>query len=192
MKTEQTTIIRGEKGVDQALAMTEKLGVDYGLERKPVLHLRLLAEELFGMIRGIAGNIASEYRIVAEDKKFELHLKSEVKMTEEMREKFIGASSSGKNAAAQGFTGRIRVLIAEALLSMRETAPYAVINTASAYSPVWMMSDYKTQVKNNADKDATAHDAWDELEKSVLAKIADDIKVGVVGNSVEIIIYKSF
>lgn len=192
MKTEQTTIIRGEKGVDQALAMTEKLGVDYGLERKPVLHLRLLAEELFGMIRGIAGNIASEYRIVAEDKKFELHLKSEVKMTEEMREKFIGASSSGKNAAAQGFTGRIRVLIAEALLSMRETAPYAVINTASAYSPVWMMSDYKTQVKNNADKDTTAHDAWDELEKSVLAKIADDIKVGVVGNSVEIIIYKSF
>lgn len=192
MKTEQTTTIRGEKGVENALAMTEKLGVDYGLERKSVLHLRLLAEELFGMIRGIAGNIVSEYKISAEDKKFELHLKSEVEMTVEMRDKLISVSSSGKNAAATGFTGRIRVLIAEALLSMRETAPYAVINTASAYSPVWMMSDYKSDVMKNADTDKTAKQAWDELEKSVLAKIADDIKVGVVGNSVEIIIYKAF
>ena len=190
MKTEQTTIIRGEKGVSEALAMTEKLGADYGLERKSVLHLRLLAEELFGMIRGIAGNIASEYRIIAEDKKFELHLKSDIKMTEEVREKLIGVSSSGKNAAASGFTGKIRVMIAEALLSIREAAPYAVINTASAYSPVWIMSDYKTEVQKNADKDKAAQQAWDELEKSVLAKIADDIKVGVVGNSVEIIIYK--
>ncbi|MBQ7699043.1 MAG: hypothetical protein IJT49_01720 [Clostridia bacterium] len=192
MKTEQTTTIRGEKGVENALAMTEKLGADYGLERKSVLHLRLLAEELFGMIRGIAGNIVSEYKISAEDKKFELHLKSEVEMTVEMRDKLISVSSSGKNAAATGFTGRIRVLIAEALLSMRETAPYAVINTASAYSPVWMMSDYKSDVMKNADTDKTAKQAWDELEKSVLAKIADDIKVGVVGNSVEIIIYKAF
>ena len=192
MKTEQTTMIRGEKGVKEALAMTEKLGVDYGLERKPVLHLRLLAEELFGMMRGIAGNITSEYKIIAEDRKFELHLKSDIKMTEEVREKLIGVSSSGKNAAATGFTGKIRVMIAEVLLSIREAAPYAVINTASAYSPVWMMSDYKTEVQRNADKDKTAQQAWDELEKSVLAKIADDIKVGVVGNSVEIIIYKEF
>ena len=192
MKTEQTTMIRGENGIKEALAMTEKLGVDYGLERKPVLHLRLLAEELFGMMRGIAGNIASEYKIIAEDRKFELHLKSDIKMTEEVREKLIGVSSSGKNAAAAGFTGKIRVMIAEALLSIREAAPYAVINTASAYSPVWIMSDYKTEVQRNADKDKTAQQAWDELEKSVLAKIADDIKVGVVGNSVEIIIYKEF
>ena len=192
MKTEQTTMIRGEKVVKEALAMTDKLGVDYGLERKPVLHLRLLAEELFGMMRGIAGNIASEYKIIAEDRKFELHLKSDIKMTEEVREKLIGVSSSGKNAAATGFTGKIRVMIAEVLLSIREAAPYAVINTASAYSPVWIMSDYKTEVQRNADKDKTAQQAWDELEKSVLAKIADDIKVGVVGNSVEIIIYKSF
>lgn len=192
MKTEQTTMIRGEKGVKEALAMTEKLGVDYGLERKPVLHLRLLAEELFGMMRGIAGNIASEYKIIAEDRKFELHLKSDIKMTEEVREKLIGVSSSGKNAAATGFTGKIRVMIAEVLLSIKEAAPYAVINTASAYSPVWIMSDYKTEVQRNADKDKTAQQAWDELEKSVLAKIADDIKVGVVGNSVEIIIYKEF
>ena len=192
MKTEQTTMIIGDKEIKEALAMTEKLGVDYGLEKKSVLHLRLLAEELFGMLRGIAGNITSEYKIVAEDKKFELHLKSDIKMTEDMREKLISVSSSGKNAAATGFTGKIRVMIAEALLSIKETAPYAVINTASAYSPVWIMSDYKTEVQKNADKDKVAQQAWDELEKSVLAKIANDIKVGVVGNSVEIIIYKAF
>lgn len=191
MKTENTTIIRGEKGVEEALSMTEKFGTDYGLQRKSVLHMRLLAEELFGMIRGIAGNIVSEYKIIAEDKKFELRLKSDIMMTDEIRERLIGASSSGKNAAASGFTGRIRVFIAEALVSMRETAPYAVINTASA-SPIWIMSDYKTEVMNNADNDKSSNEAWDELEKSVLAKIADEIKVGVVGDKVEIVIYKSF
>lgn len=192
MKTENTTIIRGEKGVEEALSMTEKFGTDYGLQRKSVLHMRLLAEELFGMIRGIAGNIVSEYKIIAEDKKFELRLNSDIMMTDEIRERLIGASSSGKNAAASGFTGRIRVFIAEALVSMRETAPYAVINNASAYSPIWIMSDYKTKVMNNADNDKSSNEAWDELEKSVLAKIADEIKVGVVGDKVEIVIYKSF
>ena len=45
---------------------------------------------------------------------------------------------------------------------------------------------------NNADNDKSSNEAWDELEKSVLAKIADEIKVGVVGDKVEIVIYKSF
>ena len=187
--------IRGEKSIDEALAMTEKLGLDYGLEKKPVLHLRLLAEELFGMKRGISGDGAAEYKIIAEDKKFELHLKPAVDMTDELREKFIAVSSSKKNAAAVGITGKIRVLIADAMMSFKEAAPYASMS-ASSYvgnnGAVWIMSAYRTEVMKNANKNKEANEAWDELEKSVLAKVADDIKVSVLGNDVEIIIYKAF
>ena len=196
MKTEQTIMTNSEKGINEVLTATEKLGCDYGLDKKSVLHLRLLAEELFGLMRGIAGNTDAEYKIAAEDKKFELHLKSEVKMTDEMREKFLTASSSGKNAAAVGFTGKIRVFVANAMLSIKEMAPYAVMNTASAYTPgeasVWTMSEYRSEVLRAAAGSADAKNAWDELEKSVIAKIADDVKVSIVGKSVEIIIYKAF
>jgi len=32
----------------------------------------------------------------------------------------------------------------------------------------------------------------DELEKSIIANIADDIKVKILGNKVEIIVFKNF
>lgn len=189
-------MIRDEKEIKEALAITEKLGADYGLEKKPVLHLRLLAEELFGIMRGIAGDTAAEFKAVAEDKNFELHLKSEVKMTDEMREKFISTSSSKKNSAAKGFTGKIRVFAANTFLSIKEMAPYAMMNTVSAYAgdtaSVWTMSEYRNEVLKNIDKSKEATEAWDELEKSVVAKIADDIKVSIIGRNVEIIIYKTF
>ena len=35
-------------------------------------------------------------------------------------------------------------------------------------------------------------EAWDELEKSVIAKIADDVIVGLKGKRVDIIVKKSF
>ena len=51
MKTEQIVVTSKGLGIEEALTLTEKLGNEVGLERKPMLHLRLLAEELFGMLR---------------------------------------------------------------------------------------------------------------------------------------------
>ena len=33
---------------------------------------------------------------------------------------------------------------------------------------------------------------WDELEKSIVANIADDIKIAIAGNKVEMTAYKKF
>ena len=38
--------------------------------------------------------------------------------------------------------------------------------------------------------DAAAKEAWDELEKSVVAKVADDVKVAIRGRTVEMTIVK--
>ena len=35
-------------------------------------------------------------------------------------------------------------------------------------------------------------EAWDELEQSVVANIADEIKIGIADDSAEMIIYKKF
>ena len=201
MKTEPIVVTCNGLGMGEALEATEKLGIEAGLEKKPVIHLRLLAEELFGMLRGIAGEVEALFWIVTEGRSFEIHMNSEIKMTDEMRKQLYSASSSGKNSAAVSFTGKIRVMIAELLLSAKEVFPYAMINFASAYpmggaageaAAVWRMSDYKDAVHKGVGTDKEASEAWDELEKSIIANIADEIKISIVGKKVEIVVFKSF
>ncbi len=193
MKTEQITVTGNGIGIDKALEATEKLGNEAGLDKKSALHLRLIAEELFGILRGIAGEVEACCWAQAEGRAFEVCMKSEVKMTDELRERLIAVSTSGKNSAALGVMGKIRVMIADMLVSAKETMPYAIMNTAAAYNAatpyVWTMSEYKTAVKNDIEN---SREAWDELEKSVIANIADDVKVSILGKSVGITVYKTF
>ena len=44
----------------------------------------------------------------------------------------------------------------------------------------------------NSVKEAEEAEAWDELEKSVIASAADDVTVGVKGKQVDIVIVKRF
>ena len=55
------------------------------------------------------------------------------------------------------------------------------------YSCLWSLEQYKSTVKKEEKKDD-----WDELEKSVLASVADDVVVGVKGKRANIIILKKF
>ncbi len=198
MKTKEITVTSRGAGMAEALAVTEKLGSDAGLEKKPSLHLRLLSEELFGMLRGIAGEVEAKYWAEAEGKSFELHMEAEVKMTDDMRTQFLKASSSGKNAAAAGFMGKLKVMIADMLLSSKEALPYAMAlngsigNISGEASSVWSMALYKDVVQKHAGDSPEASEAWDELEKSIIANIADDIKVSIVGAQVGITVYKAF
>ncbi|MBO7519808.1 MAG: hypothetical protein J6T73_03430 [Clostridia bacterium] len=201
METERIVVTSEGFRFDEALAVTENLGNKAGLDKKSVLHLRLLAEELFGMLRGIAGEVEANYWIENDEKNFEIHMKSEVNVTDEMRKQFLSAASSGKNAAAAGFMGKIRVMIADTLLTAKEALPYAMINAAAAYTGggnyeeaayVWTMSSYRDEIQRNIEKSKEASKAWDELEKSIVANIADDIKVSIAGKKVDITVYKAF
>jgi hypothetical protein len=201
MKSESVTVNEKGEGIAEALAMTEKVGKYNDLERKPLLHLRLLAEEMFGMLHGIAGEVEASYWIENEANKYELHMKSEINMTFSIKDQLLAVSSSGKNEASRSFMGKIRAMIGDIVLSSRESMPYAVVNTAVTYpmgaifdesSVVWSMAMYKEDVQNHLDADEKATEAWDELEKSIVANIADDVKVKIVGDTVEMIVIKSF
>ena len=76
-----------------------------------------------------------------------------------------------------------------------------MMNSAAAYSAggaideaaaVWTMSGYTNEIRKNIDKSSEAREAWDELEKSIVANIADDIKVSIAGKKAEITVYKAF
>ena len=204
MKTNEISVTSRGLGIHEALGKTETLGQESGLNQEEVLHLRLLAEELFGLLNGIAGDVEASYWMEIEDKNFELHMKSWIEMTSEMREKLLSASSSGENDAAKGFIGKLRDMIAVKLLPSEEgpsMLALAMMNAAWSFSDsdftdispeVWSMQEYISEVEVNREQNADAQEAWDELEKSIIAKVADEVRVNIQGSSVEITIYKAF
>ena len=197
-KTAVITVTSEGQGIEEALSMTERVGREAGLDRKSNLRLRLLSEEMIGLLRGIAGGVEASYWLETEGKNFEIRMSADVRMTIEMKEQFLAASKSGKNEAARGFMGRVRVMIAGFLLSAKEALPYAMIDPAFSLptggcdgegSSVWSMALYKVEM---AKRSGEAPEEWDELEKSIVANIADDVKVGVRGNHVDLTVVKAF
>ena len=191
------------------LAEVEKVTTYNGLEDKKALRLRLLAEELCGMLPGLIQNFSGKFWVENDGDDYELHVELKADdMNIDLRDELISVSKSGKNAAAKGVMGKIRAVAETMLLAAFDpTLPpphpegefydYHGFNMGFGYiDPViscetgfvysWSLFNYKTAVEEKEE------DAYAELERSIVAKLADDIIVGVRGNNVEIIVKKSF
>ena len=102
--------------------------------------------------------------------------------------KLLSASTSGKNEAAKGIMGRIRVFF-DPMYWADMPAPADVGASGPVFS--WSISSYRQTVKKNLEQEQEgAAEAWDELEKSVVSNLADDVKVSIQGRNVEMIIFK--
>lgn len=209
MKSDVIHVTNDGNGVAEALREAEAVAVYKSLAQKDSLHLLLLTEEMMGMFKGLTGKHDADFWIEDEDEKmtFRLHLKAETSVNAEMRRKLLSASTSGENIAAKGVTGKIRDLFNRVLepsddpvsgaymqgwynsvadMSSMSTAEAAAAARIMMPVNVWSFNKYKTL----AGSDAAERENWDELEKSVVANIADEIQIGIMENSVEMIIYK--
>ena len=190
-----------DEGLPEALQTAEDFAEMCSLTRKQMLHLRMLTEELLGMLRAIAGDVQAVYWIIALKKDFELHLLADVNMTKELREQLLSVSSSGRNDAALGFMSRLRDMIfARMLPSSADDGNPAFFGDGGWISPAepaggfseWSMNRYVAGLENSQPGDNTEDAVLDDIEKSIVARLADDVKVSVKGYTAEIIIYKSF
>ena len=91
-----------------ALAQAEKVAAYKELSPKSALHLRLLTEEMMGMMRSITGEPNGFFWIEDEDGVYQLHLQVKTRMNTDRRERLLSASSSGGNESAKGLMGRLR------------------------------------------------------------------------------------
>ena len=98
------------------LSEVEKVTNYNGLEDKKALRLRLLAEELCGMLPGLIENFSGEFWAENDGDDYELHVELKADdMSLNLRDELISVSKSGKNAAAKGVMGKIRA-VAETML----------------------------------------------------------------------------
>ena len=190
MKSDVIVISTDGAGMDKALIQAEKVAQYKELSSKASHDIRLLAEEMMGMMRSITGGANGRFWIEDEDGVFKLHLRTETFVDFGKREKLLSVSRSGKNEAARGIMGKIRTFF-DPLDSM----PIFFNTTPEGMSgnQLWSMRAYQDVLMDQIRKNqAGAEEAWDELEKSVVSHIADDIKVAIRGKEVELIIIKAF
>ncbi|MBR4879759.1 MAG: hypothetical protein IKU13_08025 [Clostridia bacterium] len=194
--------------LEAVLAEVEKVTAYNGLEGKQALRLRLLSEELCGMLSGLVKNFSGVFWAENDGNDYELHVELKAEdMTVELRDELISVSKSGRNAAVKGIMGKIRAVAETMLLAAFDpTTPpppagefydghgfnmglgYFDASTPNdrGYMYSWSLYNYKEAIEGEKEE------AYDELERSIVAKLANDIIVGVRGNNVEIIVKKTF
>ena len=201
MRSDICEFQKGGRGLEAILAEVEKVTVYNALSKKSALRLRLLTEELAGMLRELVDNFEGCFWLQNDGNKYELHAElfvSELSMEE--KQALVDMSASKKNAATTGFMGKIREIAENMLLYSQQLGvpigyfsagdylndySFAGIN----YVYAWTLDNYVAQHK---EKMVSKGEEWDQLEKSIVANLADDVIVGVKGQRVEIVIKKEF
>ena len=207
MQTDKIQVLSNGQGMEAALAESEKYAAYMGIEGKEAIHLRLLTEELLGMVRAITGDFKAYFWIEnREDGGYRIHLDAETPMNLDKKTDLISLSSKGVNHVSGGFMGKIRDMVENGLyyynkvdqLQIRNGI-YTPVGVTAGITPesagvdgfVWTMNEYRGQMKCARGSDPAASKAWDELERSIVASIADDVEVSVRKNAVKITISKN-
>ena len=198
MKTDVITVSSRGKQMEKALEQADKVAAYEGLSAKDALHLRLLTEEMMGLMRSITGEKEGTFWIEDQDGEYQLHLKVRAMLTSEEREQLLAVSSSGKNESAKGLMGRLRDFFdwgSDADLSAYSSPLLLPDAFEQSSSPMldweWSMSRYERALSSQMEQgDQAVKEAWDELEKSVVSHVADDVKVAIRSGTVEMIIIK--
>ena len=94
MKTDKITVYSSGKQIEKVLNEAEKVAAYKGLSPRNRLHLRLLTEEMMGMMRSITGEKEGQFWIEDEDGVYQLHLVVRTDMDDTKREQLLAASTS--------------------------------------------------------------------------------------------------
>ena len=198
MKSNVCKIENGTKALAEILKESERVAEYMGLNHKQSLHLRLLCEELDGMLPNIIEEFEGKFWIEFEEGVCKINVSVRIpEFNATKKEELISVAKNKKNAAAVGIVGKIRNSIENFFLddvaaeTFGSSSEIFYMSTGYSegvdYSYLWSLKSYRDAVKKDEKKEA-----WDELEKSVIASVADDVIVGVKGKWADIVIVKKF
>ncbi len=193
MKTDVILVTAGR--TEAALREAEKVAAYKGLTGKNALHLRLLTEEMMGLMRSLTGETEARFWIEEEGGEYRLHLVTSTRMDSGKREQLLSVSTGKKNEAARGLMGTLRDFFDRSADTDVAAAVSPILSLGVMDSP--MMDWEWSLVRMNgalaaraAEKGSAEREAWDELEKSVVAHVADDVRVSIRGQTVEMTLIK--
>ena len=197
MKTDVIVVSSRGSRMETALGQAEKVAAYKGLSEKDALQLRLLTEEMLGLMRAVTGETEGKFWIEDEDGMYRLHLQVKTRLNSEERQQLLSVSSTGKNESAKGLMGRLAdffdwgsdddLAAYSSPLLMPDALEYS---SSPALDWEWSMMRYENALSARISQDEAAREAWDELEKSVVRHVADDVRVSIRNGVAEITILK--
>jgi len=170
------TIDNQGRGFDNALEEAGRVAAYAGLDAKNTKRLSLLTHEMLSLARCITGELQANFWIEKVEEQFNLHMTTETVMDAEKRQMLINATTARKNEAARGMLGWLRDKVEKMMVAQVDHSEEAV--------PYDLMSDVANSVFEEPE--------WDGYERSVLLKLADDVKIGIRGKEVDIVVSKRF
>lgn len=175
MRSDPCTLRQNAEQLGEIFTTVDQCAAANALSRKRWLQLRLLAEELTGMLPAVLKWSKGLFWLESEGSRYELHVSLKTAITSAgQRNQLLALSTSGKNAAAVGIMGRIRCAIEGAALAKHTQS-----------SSCWTLKDYRSKAQNE-------QSSWNELKRSIIANLADDVIVAISGENVDITVIKTF
>ena len=182
------------------------------LKKKDTLRIKLLLEETIGMFDAMTGDLTALLWVEKYKSECAIKIVGNTQMNADKKYDILSMSTSGNNELVHGFMGKLKDVIETGILNyesvMKLNQEYNGVSVnfgglgvytdvSAATNPIattgfmWSMEDYRKALQQNKDSNEGMMHAWDELEKSIVASIADDVIVGVKNNRVQMtIIYK--
>jgi hypothetical protein len=187
---------------DKIAERAEELIGDLDLKKKDKLHMKLLFEETIGMLQAMVG----EYHVALYMERYKneacIKLTAKTEMDADKKKSLIEVSKQHQNMFVKGFMDKVREVIENGLLNydnvMKLEQQYGLnmvgYGSMGIYSNIdgladsglmWSLEEYRQALQDASEGDEGASQAWDELEKSIVASLAKDVLVGVQGNRVD-------
>ena len=176
MKSDVIVIDNSGKGFENAVAETRKVAEYQELNGKDVLHLELMTEEMLSLVRSVTGEMQASFWIETEGTHYDLHLTTKTVMDKEKRYLLISSASSRKNEAAKTFLGYLRNAFEEAMAAEVDHS----------------YNDLPQDILNDLANHPIEDPEWDGYERSVLRKVADNVKIAIRGGVVDMTVSKDF
>ena len=173
MKSDVIKIDNSGSGFQDALIQTTKSAQFRNLSHKETLQLRLCAEEMLSLARSFTGEMQASFWVESEGKQFDLHLSTKTVMDREKRENLLASATSRKNEAATTFLGKLRDAFEQAMLS---EVDYSIPEDA-----LDDLANHPIEIPK-----------WDEYEQSILREVADEVKIAIRGDMVDMTITKKY
>ena len=177
MKSDVITIDNQGNGFMEAVEQTKAFSEQCGeLSPKNALRLQLITEEMLSLARSVTGEMRASFWIEGEGTRFTLTMTTKTVMDKEKRGLLIRSATSRKNEAAKGFLGKLRDVFEQAMASepkrSGEEVPY--------------------ELRYDVTNDSYGNAEWDGYERSILRRLADEVKIGIRGSMVEMTVSKCF
>ena len=176
VETDHIKIADVEAGLEKTNGLISDYIFDTGLKDKDALRLRLLSEEVLRLAKSIIGHGIIEFHLEGTSRVSRIILTADNRLDKDQEQELISVSTTGTNASEEGFFG-----VLKSLFTMR-----------GIEESTWTLKDYQDEIRAKKESDKFSQEAWDDLERSLVANLADDIEVGIDKDQIRMVVTKDF